>query len=151
LTLRIGERAPDFALPDHTGTPVSLRALVAAGPAVVFFYPGDFTPVCTREACMVRDLHAELAARGLTVVGISPDSVESHVAFRERHALPYALLADPDKTAIRAFGVDGPFGLGVRRATFLIGRDGVVRDMVNAALRVGRHEAFLRRALHAGV
>ena len=116
---------------------------------MLFFYPGDFTPVCTREVCMVRDLYAELRAAGLAVAGISPDDAASHARFRERHALPYTLLADPDKKAIRAFGVDGPLGFGVKRATFLIGRDGVVQDAVNAALRVDRHAAFLRRAMEA--
>jgi peroxiredoxin Q/BCP len=145
--LKAGDAAPDFTLPDEQDRPVSLRELRAAGPVVVFFYPRDFTPVCTREACMMRDAHAELAAAGITVVGISADSVASHERFRDKHSLPYTLLADVDKRTIKAYGVDGPLGFGVRRATFLVGADGIVRDAVNAALRVGAHEALLRRAL----
>jgi peroxiredoxin Q/BCP len=147
--LAAGERAPDFVLPDQQGRSVALSSLLAAGPVVLFFYPGDFTPVCTREVCMVRDVHAELAAAGITVVGISADGVESHERFRERHALPYPLLADVDKTVVRAYGVAGPLGFGVRRATFLIGQDGVIREARNAALHVGRHEKLLRRAIEA--
>jgi len=147
--LAAGSVAPDFTLPDHGGSDVSLRALLAHGPVVLFFYPGDFTPVCTREVCMVRDLHAELAAAGVTVVGVSPDDAATHERFRERHALPFTLLADPEKRVIRAYGVDGPFGFGVRRATFLIARDGTIRDTVAAALSVGKHEAFMRRAMAA--
>jgi peroxiredoxin Q/BCP len=147
--LAAGERAPDFVLPDQQGRSVALSSLLAAGPVVLFFYPGDFTPVCTREVCMVRDVHAELAAAGITVVGISADGVESHERFRERHALPYPLLADVDKTVVRAYGVAGPLGFGVRRATFLIGQDGVIREALNAALLVGRHEKLLRRAIEA--
>jgi peroxiredoxin Q/BCP len=145
--LGVGDAAPDFSLPDQDGRQVSLHELRASGPVVVFFYPRDFTPVCTREACMMRDAHAELAAAGITVVGISADSAESHGKFRERHTLPYSLLADTDRHTIKAYGVNGPLGFGTRRATFLIGKDGVVRDIVNAALRVGAHERLLRRAL----
>ena len=147
--LAVGDTAPEFALPDEDGNTVALSTLRAAGPVVVFFYPRDFTPVCTREACMMRDAHAELTAAGLTVVGISADSVSSHARFRERHSLPYRLLADEDKRTIKAYGVDGPLGFGVRRATFLIGADGRVQDVVNAALRIGKHAALVRRALAA--
>ena len=147
--LEAGHAAPDFTLPDHAGRKVSLHALLDSSPVVLFFYPGDFTPVCTREVCMVRDLYAVLSAAGLSVLGVSPDSVASHKRFRQQYELPYTLLADSDKRVIRAYGVDGLLGFGVRRATFLIGRDGVIRDVVSAALRLGRHEAFLRQALQS--
>jgi peroxiredoxin Q/BCP len=143
-----GADAPDVTLPDHTGAPVSLRALLADGPVALFFYPADFTPGCTREACMIRDLERELAAAGIEVVGISTDDVATHARFRERHSLPFRLLADSERRAIRAYGVDGPFGF-TRRATFLIGRDGKIVDAVTADLRIGRHEAFLKRAIAA--
>lgn len=143
--LRIGRVAPEFFLPDHEGNLVSLSELLAKGPLILFFYPGDFTPICTREACMLRDLHAELAEAGLQVVGISPDGPEKHAAFREKYELPYLLLADPERKTIELYDVEG--FLGVRRATFLIGRDGYVRDAVLANLRVSRHETFARKAL----
>jgi peroxiredoxin Q/BCP len=146
--LERGARAPDFTLPDDTGTPVSLQSLLATGPVVLYFYPADFTAGCTREACMVRDLNAELAAAGITVVGVSTDDVATHARFRERHSLPFRLLADPERKAIRAFGAAGPLGF-TRRATFLIGRDGTVLDVVTADLRIARHAAFLQRAIAA--
>lgn len=142
-----GSLAPDFALDSDRGQRITLGDLLRDGPAIVFFYPADFTPVCTREACLIRDHYAELAASGFTVAGISPNDAESHARFREAHALEYLLLADPDKRAIRAYGVDGPLGIGVRRATFVIGPDRKIRLAVNAALRLSRHEALLREAI----
>lgn len=143
--LRIGRLAPEFSLPDHTGQLVTLTELLARGPLILFFYPGDFTPICTREACMLRDVHAELADAGLQVVGISPDEPGKHAAFIEKYALPYVLLADVERNTIELYDVDGL--LGVRRATFLIGRDGYIRDALLADLRVARHAAFAHKAI----
>ena len=145
--LAVGDTAPDFTLPDELERPLTLRALLDAGPVVLVFYPRDFTPVCTRELCMVRDVHAELAAAGITVLGISGDDAASHARFRDERALTFPLLSDADKAACRAYGVIGPLGFGTRRVTFLIDRDGRVADVVNAALRVSAHEALLKRAL----
>ncbi len=147
--LTAGERAPDFTLPDQDGEPVTLSQLLARGPLVLYFYPADFTPGCTKEACTIRDMHDEIASAGMRVVGIAPQDEASHARFREKHALPFTLLSDPDKLAIRAYGVDGPLGVGVRRATFLIGADGKILDSVRADLRIGRHEAFIREAIAA--
>lgn len=147
--LNPGDSAPDFTLPDQQGEPVRLSALLSNGPVVLYFYPADFTPGCTKEACDLRDIHQEIAAAGLTVVGVSPQDARSHQRFAERYELPFTLVADPDKTAIRAYGVDGPLGLGVRRATFLIGADGEIEDRVLADLRIGRHAEFVRNAVAA--
>jgi thioredoxin-dependent peroxiredoxin len=147
--LKPGERAPDFTLPDQDGRDVVLAGLLEDGPVVLYFYPADFTPGCTKEACTIRDMHDEIAAAGMRVVGISPQEPESHARFRAQHGLQFTLLADPDKTVIRAYGVDGPLGMGVRRGTFLLGKDGVIRDAVLADIRIGRHEAFIRTAIAA--
>jgi thioredoxin-dependent peroxiredoxin len=147
--LKRGERAPDFTLPDQDGQQRSLSQLLLAGPLVLYFYPADFTPGCTREACSIRDMHDDIAAAGMRVVGVSPQDAASHARFRARHDLPFTLLADPDKRVARAYGVDGPLGIGVRRATFLIGTDGIIKDTVLADFRVERHEAFIRDALAA--
>ena len=96
---------------------------------------------------MLRDAHAELATRGIQVVGVSPQGSESHKRFRAAHELPYPLLADPGKTAIRAWGADGPLGIGVRRITYLVGADGRIRDALRADFRIARHEELVRRAL----
>jgi peroxiredoxin Q/BCP len=149
--LKVGDTAPDFTLPDEVGRPTTLSALLDTGPVALVFYPRDFTPVCTREVCMVRDVHSELAAAGINVLGVSADSVESHERFRGEHKLTFPLLADVDKAVCRAYGVLGWFGFGSRRVTYLIDRDGKIADVANAALRVGAHQALLNRALASAV
>lgn len=145
--LKAGSQAPDFTLPDQDGRPQRFSQLRDGKPLILYFYPADFTPGCTKEACDLRDLHARILSSGLRVVGVSPQSPESHRRFRERYGLPFMLLSDEDKAAIRAFGVDGPLGLGVRRATFLIDGDGRIVDAVLADLRIGQHQAFVERAV----
>ncbi len=147
--LKKGELAPDIELPDHEGVKRRLSDLVDGKPLILYFYPADFTPGCTQEACDLRDLHTRILASGLRVVGVSPQSPESHRRFREQHALPFTLLSDEDKVAIRAFEVDGPLGIGVRRATFLIDGKRRIVDAVLADLRIGRHQEFVERAIAA--
>ncbi len=142
-----GERAPDFALPDQDGRERTLSSLLDGEALILYFYPADFTPGCTREACDLRDLHTQILAAGLRVVGVSPQSPESHRRFRDKHGLPFTLLSDEGKSVIKAFGVDGPLGIGVRRTTFLIDRGRVVRDAVLADLRVARHKEFVENAI----
>lgn len=144
-----GTTAPAFSLPDQDGRERSLSGLLADGPLILYFYPADFTPGCTKEACDLRDLHAEILASGLRVVGVSPQSPDSHRRFREQHDLPFMLLSDVSKSVIKAYGVDGPLGFGVRRATFLIDGQQRIVDAVLADLRIGRHQAFVARAIAA--
>ena len=115
--LAFGSRAPEFTLPDETGTERSLTELLSSGAIVLYFYPADFTPGCTRQACVLRDLHDEIQRAGLRVVGISPQSPESHAKFRDKYQLPFELLSDQQKTVIKMYGLNGPLGLGVRRAS----------------------------------
>lgn len=145
--LKPGTPAPEFTLLDQEGREQRLAALLGGRPLILYFYPADFTPGCTREACDFRDLHARILAAGLRVAGVSPQSPETHRRFRERYDLPFTLLSDEDKRVIRAYDVDGPFGHGVRRATFLIGGDGRIADAVLADFRIGRHQDFVERAL----
>jgi peroxiredoxin Q/BCP len=114
---------------------------------VLYFYPADFSPVCTAQACAIRDRHESLDAAGVQVFGVSPQGSTSHTRFAERHGLPFALLSDPDRQAIRAFGVQGPFGFGVRRATFLIDRERVIRARAVADLTLGGHLDLIRSVL----
>ena len=148
--LEKGARAPDFELSDQDGRRHTLKALLADGPLILYFYPADFTPGCTKEACSFRDLHQELMKAKLRVVGVSPQDVDSHRAFADKHHLNFPLLADPDKAVIKAYDLDGPLGFGVRRGTYLIGRDGRIQDGVLADLRIGEHEAFVRAAIKSG-
>lgn len=145
--LAAGNRAPDFTAHDQNDEPVGLTDLLKSGPLILYFYPADFTPGCTREACALRDLHAQLAAVGVHVAGVSPQSAESHAAFAAKYALPFTLLCDPDKVLARAYGVVGPLGFGIRRASFLISRAGRIEDAVLADLRIGRHERFFRKVV----
>lgn len=147
--LATGELAPDFELPDQDGRKRRLGDLLGGRPLILYFYPADFTPGCTREACDLRDLHTQILSAGLRVVGVSPQSPESHRRFRDEHSLPFMLLSDEDKVAIKAFGVDGPLGIGVRRATFLIDGKRRIVDAVLADLRISRHQEFVQRAIAA--
>ena len=145
--LRMEGRAPEFTLPDQDGQSVSLTTLLRQGPLILYFYPADFTFGCTREACLIRDLHAEIQGAGLDVAGVSPQDPESHRAFRQRHKLPFTLLSDVDKFVIRMYDVQGPLGFGVRRATYLVDQGRYIRAAVLADFRISQHEDFIRRAV----
>jgi len=145
--LAIGGRAPEFTLPDQSGDSLSLSTLLRQGPLILYFYPADFTPGCTREACAIRDLHTQILEAGLEVAGVSPQSPESHRSFREKYHLPFTLLSDVDKFVIRMYDVRGPLGLGVRRATYLIDQARYIRAAVLADFRISQHEAFIERAV----
>jgi len=145
--LKAGERAPEFTLPDDTGTDRSLTELLSSGAIILYFYPADFTPGCTRQACTLRDLNSEIQKAGLRIIGISPQTPQSHAKFREKYRLPFVLLSDEHKTVVKMYGLNGPLGIGVRRATFLIDGSRRVRDAVLADFLVGRHADFVRKAI----
>jgi peroxiredoxin Q/BCP len=145
--LNAGERAPEFTLPDETATDRTLTELLSLGAIVLYFYPADFTPGCTRQACVFRDLHAEVQRAGLRVVGISPQSPESHAKFRAKYNLPFVLLSDQQKAVIKMYGVNGPLGLGVRRASYLIDGGRRIRDAVLADFKIAKHAEFVRKAI----
>jgi thioredoxin-dependent peroxiredoxin len=145
--LMAGERAAEFTLPDDTGTDRSLTELLTTGTIILYFCPSHFIPGCAREAHAFRDLHLEIQRAGLRVVGISPHGPESNARFREKHRLPYTLLSDEHKTVIKMYGLNGPLGIGVRRATYLIDSSRRVRDAVLADFLIGRHADFARKAI----
>ena len=145
--IKADERAPEFTLPDETGKDRSLTELLSVGAMVLYFYPADFTPGCTRQACALRDLHSEIEAAGLRVVGISPQHPQTHAKFKAKYQLPFVLLSDQQKTVIKMYGVNGPLGIGVRRATYLIDGGRRVRDVVLADFRISRHVDFVRKAI----
>jgi peroxiredoxin Q/BCP len=132
-----GKPAPDFALKSDAGETVKLSDL-RGKPVVLYFYPKDDTPGCTTQACGIRDVYAEFERAGAVVLGVSPDSEASHVTFREKYDLPFALLADPEHEVAELYGVWGEkkyMGrtyMGVSRSTFVIAEDGTVkRAMLN--------------------
>jgi len=148
-----GKRAPDFTLAADQGPAVKLSSL-KGGPVVVYFYPRDDTPGCTREACAFRDRSGELKAHGATVLGISTDDVKSHGKFRDKFQLNFPLLADVDHKTAEAFGawreknMYGKKSMGVQRSTFLIDAAGVVRK-VWRKVNVDGHDAEVLAALDA--
>jgi peroxiredoxin Q/BCP len=145
--LAMGGRAPEFTLPDQDDQSISLSTLLRHGPLILYFYPADFTPGCTRQACAIRDLHSEIQGVGLDVAGVSPQSPESHRSFREKYKLSFTLLSDVDKFVIRMYDVQGPLGIGVRRGTYLIDQARYIRAAVLADFRIAQHEDFIRRAI----
>ena len=132
--LKEGDRIPDFSLSDQEGK-LRTPADFAGKPLVVYFYPKDDTPGCTKEACSFRDAYADLRAKGAAVVGISADGASSHLKFARKYELPFTLLADPEKTAIKAFGAWGEKSMygktyeGILRSTFVFGADGIVKKV----------------------
>jgi peroxiredoxin Q/BCP len=145
--LKAGAKAPEFVLGNDEGGETSLSDLLKDGPLILYFYPADFTPGCTKEACSIRDIHNDIQAVGLQVAGVSPQDEESHRKFRAKHELPFTLLSDPDKIAIKLYDVDGIFGVGVQRATFLINQDRTIEDAVSANVLIGRHQEFIENAV----
>lgn len=145
--LKIGDTAPDFELRDQSDNVVNLDQLITDGNLILYFYPADFSPVCTAEACAFRDSYAGASSLGTQVVGVSPQSVASHARFSKRFSIPFPLLSDPRKKAIKAFGVDGPLGIGVRRVTFLIDGSKHVRNRVVSDFFVGSHTDLLKQTL----
>lgn len=126
----IGQPAPDCVLRDLQGRPWKLSQAWAAGPALLVFYPGDDTPVCTAQLCEYRDQWGEFSSRGVTVIGINPAGVERHAGFAGKHRFPFPLLSDSANEATRAYGAKAWYG--TRRRCVLIGKDGVVRAVIDS-------------------
>lgn len=129
--LSAGTPAPDFTAQTQNGQTISLKSL-RGKPIVLYFYPKDDTPGCTKEACGFRDQYAQLQAKGTVLLGVSADSLKSHAKFARKYELPFTLLADEDHQIVRAYGVWGEKKFmgrtyeGIHRMTFLIGADGLI-------------------------
>jgi thioredoxin-dependent peroxiredoxin len=129
-----GQKAPDFKAKDQNGNTISLKDFKGQK-VVLYFYPEDDTPTCTIEACNLRDNYKILQEEGLVIIGISPDDVKKHKKFEEKYALPFTLIADPEKTIIDKYGVWGEKNLygrkymGLHRTTFLIDEKGVIQKI----------------------
>ena len=129
--LEVGTKAPEFTLPDKDGNPVSLTDF-AGKKVVLYFYPKDNTPGCTRQACAFAGAYEEFKKINAVVIGVSKDSVASHQKFAEKHGLPFILLSDPELTAIQAYGVwqekklYSKVSMGMVRSTFVINENGMI-------------------------
>lgn len=143
--------APDFELPDDEGTPRKLSDF-RGKPVILYFYPKDDTPGCTKEACGFRDDYSAYEKAGAVILGVSPDSVKSHAKFKQKYALPFPLLADEGHKVCDLYGVWGPKKFmgksyeGVLRTTFLIDRGGVIRK-VYENVRPAEHSAEILKDL----
>lgn len=133
--LEIGNKAPQFTLKDKRGKEVSLSSFLGKK-VVLYFYPKDNTPGCTRQACAFAGLYKEFEKKGVEVIGISKDSIASHAKFAEKYGLPFVLLSDPELEAINAYGVwqekkmCGKVSMGVVRTTFVIDEQGNIAKIM---------------------
>ena len=133
--LETGMKAPDFTLADKDGKQISLSDFLGKK-VVLYFYPKDNTPGCTRQACAFAGAYTEFQKRGVEVIGISKDSVASHQKFADKFSLPFVLLSDPERKAIEAYGVwqekkmCGKVSMGVVRTTFLIDENGMIEEIM---------------------
>lgn len=149
--LDVGSAAPSFDLINEKGAKIS-SATLAGKPYLLYFYPKDDTPGCTKEACDIRDNFARFGKQGLTVLGVSPDSQQSHAKFGKKYGLPFTLLSDPDKKLANAYGVWGQksnYGkqyLGIIRSSFLVGADGKIKKTYRGVNVNGHVDAVLADA-----
>ena len=149
ITLEAGDTAPDFELQDQDGKTHRLQDY-RGKTVVLYFYPRDNTPGCTKQACEFRDRHAEIGEEGAVVLGVSSDSAASHTKFREKHDLPFPLLVDEDTAVSTEYGAWGEktlYGrksIGMTRSTFVIGPDGVLTKVWKRARAVGNAGAVLK-------
>jgi peroxiredoxin Q/BCP len=139
--VRVGDIAPDFTLPDQSGQPVRLADRLARGPVVLYFYPKDETPRCTREARAFRDSYDHFTAAGAEVIGVSSDSAASHRRFAASEGLPFILLSDRDGRVRELYGVEKTLGIFPGRVTYVIDRSGVVRHIYASQLNATRHSS----------
>lgn len=148
MVLEAGQKAPDFTLPDENGEPHQLSDYLGKT-VLLYFYPKDDTPGCTTEACSFRDDYSDYKKAGVTILGVSPDSVASHTQFKEKHHLPFTLLADADHQVAALYGVWGVkkmFGKefeGVYRTTFLINPEGIIQEVFERVNPKGHSEEVL--------
>ena len=134
--LKIGDKAPEFTLQDKNGNEVSLTSFLGKK-IVLYFYPKDSTPGCTRQACAFASAYEQFNSNDIVVIGVSKDSISSHVKFAEKYNLPFILLSDPERKPIEAYGVwqekkmCGKVGMGVVRTTFIIDENGNIEKIMD--------------------
>jgi peroxiredoxin Q/BCP len=146
-SVKLGEQAPDFELPDRTGNMVRLSGFKGRKAVVLYFYPKDDTPGCTKESCAFRDGYQDFQDAGAEVIGVSSDSAESHGKFAEKYRLPFTLLSDQGGQVRKRYGIPATLGLLPGRVTFVIDRDGIVRHTFNSQFQATQHVAEALQAL----
>ncbi|MEY4521179.1 MAG: hypothetical protein RIT10_364 [Bacteroidota bacterium] len=135
MALTIGDNCPTFSLNNQAGERISIADFIGKKTLVIYFYPKDDTPGCTKEACSFRDAYEDFKSLGCEVIGISSDSIAAHKKFAEKHRLSFQLLADTDKSVRKLFGVPGNlFGLIPGRVTYIIDLEGKIKGVFNSQL-----------------
>lgn len=137
--LKVGDKAPDFALPDQNGEMKQFSHIQGKSFSVLFFYPKDKSPGCTAQSCSFRDTYPDLRALGAQVIGISGDSTKSHEEFVQSNSLPFPLLSDAKGEVRQKYGVKKTFGLLPGRATFVVDNKGIIRFSYSSQLHIQRH------------
>ena len=145
MTLPVGSHAPDFKGTDEKGNAITLYEVLKDRNVVLYFYPKDETPGCTKEACTFRDNWEDINKLGATVIGISSDSVESHRKFKENHSLPFTLISDPDKSIRKAYDAIGT--LLPPRISYVITKDGTIVHVYNSQMNPAKHVALAKKKL----
>jgi peroxiredoxin Q/BCP len=138
LRLKVGDEAPDFTLPSHTGEEVTLSQFRGVNNVVLYFYPRDGTAGCTKQACSFRDSYEAFQELGAEVIGVSSDGLEAHREFAAAHLLPFRLLSDADNRVRKMYGAMGALNMP-GRVTFVIDKRGVIQHTFSSQLRVNRH------------
>jgi thioredoxin-dependent peroxiredoxin len=144
--IQVGDHAPDFSATTQDGQRICLNDFLGKKALILFFYPKDGTPVCTKEACAFRDSYDKFLETGAEVIGVSSDSDQSHRGFAERHHLPFPLISDADGALRTAFGVRKTLGFIPGRVTYVIDNSGIVRLIFRAQFASEQH---IRQALAA--
>lgn len=139
MPVKVGDTAPDFTLSSQSGTPVSLRDFRGKKAVVLYFYPKDDTPGCTKESCGFRDSYEVFKTAGAEVIGVSADSPDSHQRFTVKYQLPFILLSDNGSQVRKLYGVPSTFGLLPGRVTYVIDSQGVVQHIFNSQLNFQGH------------
>jgi peroxiredoxin Q/BCP len=137
--VKVGDEAPDFTLHDQDGKPVSLSDYTGRSNVVLFFYPKDFSPGCTKQVCSFRDSYEDFTDLGAVVIGVSGDGVESHKEFLDTYLLPFTLLSDPHGDVRSLYGATKGFGLLPGRYTYVIDKTGVVRHIFTSETNMQKH------------
>ena len=139
-SLQVGDRIPNFTLKDQQGEDFSISSVLGKRILVIYFYPKDDTPGCTKEACSFRDSYEAFTDEGAMVIGISADDVETHRQFAEKYRLPFTLLADTGNKVRKKFGVPGNlFGLIAGRVTYVVDNRGIIRHIYNSQVNASQH------------
>jgi peroxiredoxin Q/BCP len=147
LTVKVGDKAPDFTLPSQLGDNVTLSEFLGKKNVVLYFYPKDETPGCTKEACTFRDNYEQLTSLGAEVLGVSGQSVESHKSFATHYGLPFILLSDHDNKVRELYGVPSTMGILPGRVKYIIDKKGVVRHIFNSQSQAQRHVEEAKKTL----